>query len=84
MSPAGGGALLECPATTIPHLAPWALTEPGIGQSRLHRHGKDSNPLIVLTAPAAARFGLPERLEDRRGLRLAEDHPVVKQLAKAK
>ncbi|WP_202426607.1 telomere-associated protein Tap [Streptomyces sp. HUCO-GS316] len=79
-----GGVLLDCPATTIPQLADWVLKESGIGQARLNRHGKDSDPLIVLTAAAAARFGLPERLEDRRGLRLAEDHPVVKQLAKAK
>ncbi|MEU6120245.1 hypothetical protein ABZ840_37615, partial [Streptomyces sp. NPDC047117] len=31
------------------------------------------------TAAAAEYFGLPSVLEDRRGLRLAEDHPVVKQ-----
>lgn len=79
-----GGVLLECPATTIAQLVEWVLKESGIGQPRLHRHGKDSDPLIVLTASAAARFGLPERLEDRRGLRLGDDHPVVKQLAKSK
>ncbi|MER8012560.1 helix-turn-helix domain-containing protein [Streptomyces sp. NPDC094149] len=79
-----GGVLLDCPATTVGQLVDWVFKESGIGQARLHRHGKDSDPLIVLTASAAARFGLPERLEDRRGLRLAEDHPMVKQLAKAK
>ncbi|MER6154361.1 transcriptional regulator [Streptomyces sp. NPDC001868] len=79
-----GGVLLECPATTIPQLVDWVLRESGVGAARLHRHGKDADPLIVLTASAAARFGLPERLEDRRGLRLAEDHPVVRQIAKAK
>ncbi|MGW9030048.1 telomere-associated protein Tap [Streptomyces sp. NPDC055722] len=79
-----GGGLLDCPATTIGQLVEWVLKESGIGQARLHRHGKDSDPLIVLTTSATARFGLPERLEDRRGLRLAEDHPVVRQLAKAK
>nr|WP_079161039.1 helix-turn-helix domain-containing protein [Streptomyces fodineus] len=79
-----GGVLLDCPATTIGQLVDWVLKESGIGQARLHRHGKESDPLIVLTPSAAARFGLPERLEDRRGLRLAEDHPVVKQLAKAR
>ncbi|WP_369394891.1 helix-turn-helix domain-containing protein [Streptomyces sp. CG1] len=79
-----GGVLLECPATTMVQLVEWVLKESGIGQARLHRHGKDSDPLIVLTASAAARFGLPERLQDRRGLRLAQDHPVIKQLAKSK
>ncbi|MEU6578957.1 helix-turn-helix domain-containing protein [Streptomyces sp. NPDC046805] len=79
-----GGVLLECPATTIPQLVNWVLDESGIGAARLHRHGKDSDPLIVLTAAAAARFGLPERLEDRRNLRFAQDHPVVRQLARAK
>ncbi|MGW9249988.1 telomere-associated protein Tap [Streptomyces badius] len=79
-----GGVLLDCPAATIAQLVEWTLGESGLGQARLHRHGKDSDPLIVLTASAAARFGLPEQLEDRRGLRLAEDHPVIKQLTKAK
>ncbi|GAA2623821.1 telomere-associated protein Tap [Streptomyces vastus] len=79
-----GGVLLECPATTLAQLVDWALQESGTGAARLHRNGKDSDPLIVLTESAAARFGLPEQLEDRRGLRLAEDHPVVRQLAKAK
>ncbi|MDX3588921.1 telomere-associated protein Tap [Streptomyces europaeiscabiei] len=79
-----GGVLLDCPATTLAQLVEWTLRESGLGQARLHRHGKDSDPMIMLTTAAAARFGLPERLEDRRGLRLAEDHPVVKQLAKAK
>lgn len=78
-----GGVLLECPAATVPQLVDWVLKESGIGAARLHRHGKDFDPLIVLTAWAAARFGLPDRLEDRRGLRLAEDHPVVRQLAGA-
>ncbi|MFP8906832.1 telomere-associated protein Tap [Streptomyces atacamensis] len=81
------GILLECPATTIPELVEWTLTESGLGAPRLHRAGKDSDPLIVLTASAAVRLGLPERLEGheaRRTLRLPDDHPVVKQLAKAR
>jgi len=76
--------VLECPATTIPALVEWALRESGIGAPRLNRNGKDADPLIVLTEAAAVRLGLPARLEDRRGLRLPEDHPVLGQLAKAK
>ncbi|MCM2394416.1 telomere-associated protein Tap [Streptomyces albipurpureus] len=82
-----GGVVLDCPATTIPELVEWTLRESGIGAPKLNRYGKDSDPLIVLTAAAAVKLGLPERLEgheQRRSLRLAEDHPVVKQVAKAK
>ncbi|MDW8805496.1 helix-turn-helix transcriptional regulator [Streptomyces scabiei] len=78
------GLVLDCPATTVVELVEWTLRESGLGAPKLHRHGKDADPLIVLTASAAAKFGLPERLEDRRGLRLPEDHPVVKQVLKAK
>ncbi|MER6353788.1 helix-turn-helix domain-containing protein [Streptomyces sp. NPDC001634] len=79
-----GGIVLECPATTIPQLVEWTLRESGIGAARLHRNGKDADPLIALTESATARFGLPARLEDRRGLRLPEDHPVVREIASAK
>ncbi|WP_211251053.1 hypothetical protein, partial [Phycicoccus jejuensis] len=78
------GIVLDCPAATIPQLVDWTLKESGLGASRLHKNGKDSDPLIVLTAAAAVKFGLPERLEDRRGLRLDADHPVVKQITRAK
>jgi hypothetical protein len=81
------GIVLDCPATTVPELVEWTLRESGLGAPRLHRNGKDSDPLIVLTAAAAVKLGLPERLEgheQRRSLRLPEDHPVVKQVAKAK
>jgi DNA-binding transcriptional regulator YiaG len=81
------GIVLDCPATTIPELVEWTLRESGLGAAKLHRYGKDSDPLIVLTAAAAANLGLPERLEgheQRRSLRLPQDHPVVKQVAKAK
>ncbi|MGD3112040.1 telomere-associated protein Tap [Streptomyces sp. YGL11-2] len=81
------GIVLDCPATTVPQLVEWTLRESGLGAAKLHRNGKDSDPLIVLTAAAAVRLGLPERLEgheQRRSLRLPEDHPAVKQVTKAK
>ncbi|KAF0646859.1 transcriptional regulator [Streptomyces fradiae ATCC 10745 = DSM 40063] len=81
------GIVLDCPATTIPELVEWTLRESGLGASKLNRYGKDSDPLIVLTASAAVKLGLPERLEgheQRRSLRLPEDHPVIKQVGRAK
>ncbi|MEU9271785.1 helix-turn-helix domain-containing protein [Streptomyces sp. NPDC048251] len=82
-----GGIVLDCPATTVVELVEWTLHESGLGAPKLNRHGKDSDPLIVLTAAAAVKLGLPERLEgheQRRSLRLPEDHTVVKQVVKAK
>jgi DNA-binding transcriptional regulator YiaG len=84
---ATGGIVLDCPAATVVELVEWTLRESGLGAPRLHRNGKDSDPLIVLTAAAAVKLGLPERLEgheQRRSLRLPEDHPVVKQVVKAR
>ncbi|MFC8838676.1 telomere-associated protein Tap [Streptomyces griseoincarnatus] len=81
------GTVLNCPSRTIPELVEWTLCESGLGAPKLHRYGKDSDPLIVLTAAAAVKLGLPERLEgheQRRSLRLPADHPVVKQTAEAK
>ncbi|MER6789117.1 helix-turn-helix domain-containing protein [Streptomyces sp. NPDC000658] len=81
------GLVLDCPATTVVELVEWTLRESGLGAPKLNRNGKDSDPLIVLTASAAVKLGLPERLEgheQRRSLRLPEDHPVVKEVAKAK
>ncbi|MGW5849858.1 telomere-associated protein Tap [Streptomyces sp. NPDC055254] len=81
------GIVLDCPATTIPRLVEWTLKESGLGAPRLNRNGKDSDPLVVLTAAAAVKLGLPEQLEgheQRRSLRLEDDHPVIKQIAKAK
>ncbi|MET7608908.1 helix-turn-helix domain-containing protein [Streptomyces avermitilis] len=81
------GIVLDCPAASVVELVEWTLKESGLGAPRLHRNGKDSDPLIVLTAAAAVKLGLPERLEgheQRRSLRLAEDHPVVKQVVKGK
>ncbi|MFF9542717.1 telomere-associated protein Tap [Streptomyces albidoflavus] len=81
------GIVLDCPANTVPELVEWTLRESGLGTPKLNRYGKDSDPLIVLTAAAAVKLGLPqhlEGLEQRRALRLPEDHPVVKQVVTAK
>ncbi len=81
------GTVLDCPASTVVEMVEWTLRESGLGAPKLNRYGKDSDPLIVLTAAAAVKLGLPERLEgheQRRSLRLPEDHPVVKQVVKAK
>ncbi|MEV3988267.1 helix-turn-helix domain-containing protein [Streptomyces sp. NPDC049837] len=79
-----GGLVLDCPARDIPALVDWALGEAQLGAPRLHRNGKDADPLVVLTESAAVRLGLPPELADRRGLRLPEDHKVVRQITKAK
>lgn len=78
-----GGQVLDCPLTDLPALVDWALGEAKLGAARLHRSGKDADPLIVLTASAVQRLGLPTVLEDRRGLRLPDDHPLIKQLTKS-
>ncbi|MEU6817930.1 helix-turn-helix transcriptional regulator [Streptomyces sp. NPDC046860] len=80
------GLVLECPARTVPQLVEWTLAQP-VGAPPLNRNGQPSDPLVVLTARAAVRLGLPERLEgheQRAGLRLPDDHPLVKQIARAK
>ncbi|NUK02248.1 helix-turn-helix transcriptional regulator [Streptomyces lunaelactis] len=79
-----GGLVLDCPAKDIASLVEWTLTEAKLGAPRLHRNGKDADPLIVLTEAAAERLGLPAVLEDRRGLRLSEDHKAVRQITRAK
>ncbi|MFF6794361.1 telomere-associated protein Tap [Streptomyces filamentosus] len=79
------GTVLDCPATDVVELVEWALAS-RLGAPRLHRAGRDSDPLVVLTPAAAVRLGLPERLEgheQRRSLRLPEDHPVVQEVTKA-
>lgn len=81
------GIVLDCPAATVVKLVEWTLRESGLGAPKLNRYGKDSDPLVVLTAAAAVKLGLPERLEgreQRRSLRLPEDHPVVGQVGRAK
>jgi DNA-binding transcriptional regulator YiaG len=79
-----GGLVLECPAANVPELVEWTLAQAQLGAPRLHRSGKDFDPLIVLTAGATERLGLPGELTDRRAMRLPEGHPVVRQIARAK
>ncbi|MEY9961312.1 helix-turn-helix domain-containing protein [Streptacidiphilus sp. MAP5-52] len=82
-----GGLVLDCPATTIPQLVQWTLTEASLGTPRLHRNGRDGDPLVVLTAAATEKFGLPLDLaefDSDRSRRLPEDHKVVKAVLKAK
>ncbi|WP_431676216.1 telomere-associated protein Tap [Kitasatospora sp. KL5] len=82
------GRVLDMPAVmTLPELTEWTLTA-GLGEARLHKHGKDGDPLIVLTDDAATLLGLPPmgtepgQFERRLG-RLPETHRVVKALTKA-
>jgi transcriptional regulator with XRE-family HTH domain len=77
------GLVLDCPAQSVVDLVEWTLSEARLGATRLHRSGKDSDPLIVLTEAAVLRLGLPAQLEDRRRLRLPEDHDVVRQISDA-
>ncbi|MGW6706126.1 telomere-associated protein Tap [Streptomyces sp. NPDC054956] len=80
-----GGLVLDVPAKSLPSLVEWTLAHAKLGAPRLHPLGKDSDPLVVLTAAAAVRYGLPEKLSDEERLagRLPEGHKVLKQLAKA-
>ncbi|MGO4459356.1 DUF927 domain-containing protein [Streptomyces sp. M-16] len=76
------GRTIDCPARSIPTLVKWAL-DAGLGQARLHRWGTDSDPLVILTANATKKLGLPTDLEDERGQRLADGHRVIKAIEKA-
>ncbi|MGW3149555.1 telomere-associated protein Tap, partial [Streptomyces sp. NPDC001177] len=80
-----GGLVLDVPAKSLPALVEWTLAEARLGQPRLHRSGKDADPLVVLTAAACERYGLPAELSDEERLagRVPESHKVVRQLKKA-
>ncbi|MFC9926200.1 telomere-associated protein Tap [Streptomyces sp. NPDC127190] len=80
-----GGLVLDVPAKSLPALVEWTLTEGGIGQPKLSGPGKDADPLLVLTEAALQRYGLPVTLTDEERLagRIAENHKVVRQLARA-
>jgi len=81
------GRFVDVPATSLTEVADWALTA-GLGSARLHRHGKDGDPLVVLTDAAAGLLGLPPAGPSRTDFsrltsRLPEGHKVVKALGKA-
>ncbi|MFE4526831.1 telomere-associated protein Tap [Streptomyces anulatus] len=80
-----GGLLLDVPAGSLSALVEWALTEARVGAVKLHPSGRDADPLLVLTAAACERYGLPATLSDaeRSAGRLPEDHKAVKLLERA-
>ncbi|MFJ9683938.1 telomere-associated protein Tap [Streptomyces sp. NPDC101194] len=80
-----GGLVLDVSAKTMSALIDWTLAEARLGQARLHRNGRDADPILVLTPSALERYGLPVVLseEERRHGRLGDGHKVVRQLAKA-
>ncbi|MEV7980865.1 telomere-associated protein Tap [Streptomyces sp. NPDC013157] len=80
-----GGLVLDVPAKSLPALVDWTITEAKLGQPRLHRNGRDADPILVLTPAALERYGLPATLsdEERRAGRLKDSHKVVKQLQRA-
>jgi transcriptional regulator with XRE-family HTH domain len=80
-----GGLVLDVPAKSLPALVDWTLREAQFGAPKLVGPGKDADPLVVLTAAALERYGLPTALsgEEREAGRLAESHKVVKQLTRA-
>lgn len=80
-----GGLVLGVPAKSIPALVEWTLKEARLGQARLHRNGRDADPILVLTPSALERYGLPAALseEERRAGRLPAGHKVLKQLERA-
>ncbi|MCM8554270.1 telomere-associated protein Tap [Streptomyces sp. STCH 565 A] len=79
-----GGLVLDSPlGAGLAPLTQWVLDEAQLGAARLHRFGRDADPLVVITARAAEALGLPGELEDRRSLRLPDTHPVVRELLSA-
>ncbi|WP_030460224.1 helix-turn-helix domain-containing protein [Kitasatospora sp. NRRL B-11411] len=71
----------------VAELLEWALRA-RLGSARLHRYGKDGDPLLVLTDAAATELGLPPAGRDEKTQyvarigRLPDTHKQVKALAK--
>ncbi|GGU51155.1 telomere-associated protein Tap [Streptomyces violascens] len=62
--------------------ADWAVSY-GLGAAALSRFGEDAAALLVLTESATVFLGLPDRLDDRVRLRVADDHPAVKAVSES-
>ncbi|MGW5852009.1 telomere-associated protein Tap [Streptomyces sp. NPDC055254] len=75
---------LDVPAAVVdlPSAAEWALAY-GLGAPKLSEFGEDSAPLLVLTESAVEALGLPAQLDDRKRLRVPDDHPAVKGVEEA-
>ncbi|GLW58083.1 telomere-associated protein Tap [Kitasatospora phosalacinea] len=86
---ADGSTAPTAPTTrTLVGLVEWAI-EAGLGGARLHRFGKDSDPVLVLTDRVLAAVGLPAAGEDEkkdfvsRLGRLPKTHKAVKAIERA-
>ncbi|MFI9005486.1 telomere-associated protein Tap [Streptomyces sp. NPDC053541] len=73
---------VEVPANVVDlaTAAEWAVAY-GLGAGPLSQYGESSGPLLVLTEGAVEALGLPARLDDRKRLRVPDDHPAVKAVA---
>ncbi|MFJ3673633.1 telomere-associated protein Tap [Streptomyces sp. NPDC090106] len=75
--PNGQTADVPADVTDLATAAEWALAY-GLGAPGLSRYDEPSGPLLVLDGSAVEALGLPLQLDDRRNLRVTEDHPAVK------
>ncbi|MFD3466247.1 telomere-associated protein Tap [Streptomyces sp. NPDC058682] len=75
-----GGRVLYSPATTLDELLEWTLARAGLGAPRLHRHGREADPLLALTRAAAERFGLPRSPGGGSRGTLPDGHRVLARL----
>ncbi|MCY1649246.1 transcriptional regulator [Streptomyces sp. SL203] len=68
--------------TDLSSAAEWALASK-FGAPALSQYGEDVGPLLVLTESAVEALGLPTGMDDRKRLRVPDDHPAVKELDEA-
>ncbi|MFD5326898.1 telomere-associated protein Tap [Streptomyces sp. NPDC127092] len=76
------GLVHDAPAKSLAALVEWTLATARFGAEKLHRWGRDADPLLVLTPAACERYGLPVALsrEERLAGRLEDGHEVIEQL----